>query len=197
MRWVTKVPSWSITYQLLCLNTDTHHTGSFRQRYRCWRGTAPGSCIKKQCGEWQKFPRSQSHINYYVSTQTLTTLGLRCNGIGGEGTQNLADALKINAVSGKSSLLINRMSTIMFQHRHSPHWIFVWTISVLKRCNIWWMSDIVCWREFVLNSDRWIGCQYQMVLHFYFRIGLIIAYVILESILYFFGHSFYNKYIKR
>jgi hypothetical protein len=55
---------------------------------------------------WDKFSPHQSHINYYFSIQTLTTLNLYVNNIGDEGAQHLAHASKSNAVRKVLSSLI-------------------------------------------------------------------------------------------
>jgi hypothetical protein len=57
-----EVPSSAIICQLLCYNTDTHHTGSYVEQNQCWRDTAPSSCITKQLGE------RSSHLISHIST---------------------------------------------------------------------------------------------------------------------------------
>ena len=47
----------------------------------------------------------------------------------------------------RSSLPINHISTNMFHYRHSPHCIFMGTISVLKGHNTWVMHYKAMWWE--------------------------------------------------
>jgi hypothetical protein len=58
---VSEVLSTSVTYPLLCFDTDTHHAESLREQCRWWWCTTPGSCITKQHGEWSSF--HISHIS--------------------------------------------------------------------------------------------------------------------------------------
>jgi hypothetical protein len=103
---VREVLSPWITYPLICFIIDTHHTESWWEQNRCWRGTALSSCITKQCGE-------------------------------------------------RSSLLINYIHTNMFHYRHSPHWIFVTTISVLKEHNTWLMHyKTMRWEKFPARQSH-------------------------------------------
>jgi hypothetical protein len=143
-RW-ERLPFLSITWELLCFNTDTHNTESWFEQYRCWRDTTPGSCITKQRSK-RCFLLFQSDTNYYVSIQTLTTLNLESNEIGTEGARHMAHALQSNAVR-EVSFFVNYIRTIMFQYRRSPHCILIVMKSVLRERNTWLMHYKATWWE--------------------------------------------------
>jgi hypothetical protein len=54
----------------------------------------------------ERFAPYQSHLNYHLSIQTLTTINLEDNNIGAEGAQYLAHSLQSNAVKDIPSVLV-------------------------------------------------------------------------------------------
>jgi hypothetical protein len=54
----------------------------------------------------ERFAPCQSHLNYHLSIQTLTTINLEDNNIGVEGAQYLAHSLQSNAVKDIPSVLV-------------------------------------------------------------------------------------------
>jgi hypothetical protein len=97
----------SIAYPPLLINIDTHHSLSFREQYRCWRGTPSGSSTSEQHGK------------------TIC-------------------------------LLIDCISTIIDQYRHSPRSIFPRTTSILYWENNFSIKKIICGTEFCIKDDRWV-----------------------------------------
>jgi hypothetical protein len=114
---ITWWPSFSLHLSHIhtsTFHTDTHHARASWQSNRSCRSTISRWCITKQRGD----PHSLFICLIYTRplfTQTLTTLELPDNRIGGKGAQHLADALRNNAVT----LILS--SSISYTHVHFSH----------------------------------------------------------------------------
>jgi hypothetical protein len=72
----------SVTYQPLCFDTDTHHTESWVEQNRWWRGTTPRSCTTNKCGETSSLLISHvstimiqyRHSLHWILTATISIL---------------------------------------------------------------------------------------------------------------------------
>ena len=107
-------------------------------------------CITKQHSKTNALFIHHSTLSHFI--QTLTTLDLGWNEIGGEGAQHLSDALRNNRVRQILSSSIVQLFLISYRHSlHSTSWAIK---SEIKGRNIWVMHyETTQWDKYSLHPS--------------------------------------------
>jgi hypothetical protein len=109
--------------------------------------------------QWDNFSMHPSHIPHLHSIQTLTTLDLGRNQIGGEGAQYLAHALETNTV--------RKLLYSSIKYSRCPFITDTYNAVSWKEPNRWWRSTI--FGECIANEHR---KRTFLLIHYMFTVSL-------------------------